>query len=118
MCERSHVGANIVASALPIEPTTQTIARTYDRNARDLALYGGDDYELLFTVPPASEARALHAIRSVGGMASDIGWITDSPLDLRLCAEDGTSATIVPHGWDHLRAGPPSQIFNSDASEG
>src|SRR6266568_1073888 len=51
ICEASSVGVQIEAEALPIRPEVVMIASLAGREPQDLALFGGEDYELVFTVP-------------------------------------------------------------------
>ncbi len=51
ICEASGVGVQIEAEALPIRPEVVRIADLAGREPQDLALFGGEDYELVFTVP-------------------------------------------------------------------
>src|SRR6266566_8852746 len=51
ICEASGVGVQIEAESLPIRPEVVMIASLAGREPQDLALFGGEDYELVFTVP-------------------------------------------------------------------
>lgn len=103
MCAASGVGAVIDAEALPIDTAASAIATVYGRDPRDLALSGGEAYELLFSVPPAGLDTTLEAVHSAGGNASVIGTLTEAREGMRLRLGDGTLRTLEPHGWDHLR---------------
>ena len=110
--ERSGVGAEIDASALPLSAAYR--ATVGDDPA--LALGGGDDYELLFCLRHALSARAL--TRSLGVRVSHIGRITSSgkavlvngavPSDSTLVNARGSlRASSSPlTGWDQLRSRP------------
>ena len=50
ICEQSNVGAVIYADNVPIKDETRKAARAVHKNALDYALYGGEDFELVFTV--------------------------------------------------------------------
>lgn len=110
ICERSGVGAVIEAGSLPISASTVQIATAHQRTPRDLALFGGEDYELLFTVPDNAVDQALAAVRAAGGSAVAIGWIVPAEsgpsITLRLRLPDGTERPLAPRGWDHLHASP------------
>lgn len=108
LCDRSDVGAELDTATVPIAPASGIIASAYGRNRLALALHGGEDYELLFTVPPASVTRATDAVRAAGGVASVIGRLTEPGDGLRLRLPDGTTRPLDPGGWDHLRAAPGS----------
>lgn len=103
ICSASGVGAVIDAEALPIDMAASAIAAAYGRDSLDLALSGGEEYELLFSVPPTGLDIALDAVRSVGGSASVIGSLTEARDGMRLRLGDGSLRLITPRGWDHLR---------------
>ncbi len=103
LCAASGVGATVEVAALPILPATRAVASAIARAASDLALFGGEDYELLFTAP-AAHAAALCAglLTTTGTPATIIGTITAEPALVRV--DDGQRTTLVGRGWDHLRA--------------
>lgn len=103
VCTASSVGAIVEAEALPIDAAASTIATAYGRDPIDLALGGGEEYELLFSVPPAALDAALHAVRSTGSSASVIGELTEAREGMRLRLADGRVQPLEPRGWDHLR---------------
>jgi len=67
LCTASAVGATLLASALPTAPEHATISEALGLDPLELALAGGEDYELLFTAPASSDAEAV---------ATNIGEIT------------------------------------------
>ncbi len=103
LCERSGVGAIVDLAALPVDAATRTLAEARGDDPLRIALSGGDDYELLFTVRPDGVAQALDAARTAGGVASVIGEMTAPEQGLRLREPDGALHPLEPRGWDHLR---------------
>ncbi len=103
LCARSGAGAVVEADALPILDATRAVARRHGRDPLDLALQGGEDYELLFAVRPEAEVAALAAVRAAGGTATAIGTVTDASSGLRLRTGDGALIPLEARGWDHLR---------------
>jgi thiamine-monophosphate kinase len=99
LCAASGVGARIEAAKIPaVRATAQRGAKRFE--PLDLALNGGDDYELLFTVRPA-KARQLP--RVFGGIAlTSIGKITRG-RSLTLLASDGRKKPLRAGGWDPFR---------------
>jgi len=69
LCRASGVGAVIEADALPLAHGSATLARTLDANIIDLALTGGEDYELLFTAP--RDVRIPIAATAIGVIQRD-----------------------------------------------
>jgi len=96
LAEASGVGARILAPAVPIHDAARAIAARAGRDPLGFALHGGEDYELLFTVPPAREPRAV----ALGALP--IGRITPRRRGLVLEAPSGRTARLLPGGYDHL----------------
>ena len=96
IAEASAVRFNLVANRLPI---AETLTRQMgDTAAREAALRGGDDYELLFTAPAASDGAILAAAEQAGVEVTAIGDVTPGAgVEL-----DGEAVT---GGYDHFRGG-------------
>ncbi len=93
MCEASGVGARIEADSLPV---TQLMN---PRDARELALHGGDEYELLFTVSKKNAERVPGNFR--GLRLTCIGEITRRKEIV--IVENGEGTALVSGGWDPFR---------------
>jgi thiamine-monophosphate kinase len=93
LCRESGVGAEVVAGALPIHP----LAIEQGARALDLALNGGEDYELLFAAPAA-----VAMPRSVAGVrVTRIGKLV-SGKEISLIDRDGGRRRLKPGGWEHF----------------
>jgi thiamine-monophosphate kinase len=102
LCDASHVGARIDAAALPLSDALRAFAPRAGVAALDLALYGGEDYQLLFTLPAATAELLLRdLVTATGVTASKIGVIHTEP-SVRLI-EAGQARPLPVRGWDHLR---------------
>jgi thiamine-monophosphate kinase len=103
LCAASAVGAMIVAEDLPISAATRRMATELGMPPEDLALFGGEDYELLFTARAEIAGRlAENMLAETGIPATVIGHIhVEGGLELRRM---GQTEPLVPKGWDHLRA--------------
>jgi thiamine-monophosphate kinase len=99
LCEASGVGACINERALPVVKIQQKDQRKR-RNAVELALHGGDDYELLFTVANKNVARIRKAIASVP--VTRIGEITTDKRVI-LARQNGEVSRLQIKGWDPFR---------------
>ena len=102
ICEESEVGAIIAADTIPIHPSARklkTERRPSSRSdiALDLALHGGEDYELLFAA--AKSKRVPNQIAGV--KITRIGEIVRG-TKLRLIRKDKPER-LVPRGWEHFR---------------
>lgn len=100
ICQASGLSAEVNAAALPLHPLA---AKLSPIDARHAALHGGEDYELLFTAPPATRIPKTIAgvpITQIGSMHSAR---SRRPL-ITLIEEDGTRSELKPGGWQHLSA--------------
>ena len=94
LCAASGVGALIDPGKLPL-------LRGIDpESARQLALHGGDDYELLFSISPRNAARIPAMFREL--RLTQIGEITKSG-GLRIVGRDGAPKPLRAAGWDPFR---------------
>jgi thiamine-monophosphate kinase len=103
LCEGGDVGATVDVARMPVSPVAAAIAAAYGRDPLDLALTGGEDYELLFSVAPGRVDDALAAVQSARGVATVLGELTPAEHGLRLREPDGSVRPLIPGGWDHLR---------------
>jgi thiamine-monophosphate kinase len=101
LCTASQVGAKIYASKLPSVIIPAAAARKLGERKLaplQLALHAGEDYELLFTIPPR-HAEKLHL---APGPSTPIGEITRKS-GILLVAPDGNTTPLKPQGWDPFR---------------
>jgi thiamine-monophosphate kinase len=101
ICEASKVGADIDASLLP--RSSALLDLFDDAVARDLALSGGDDYELCFTVPAQRVAAVQADLARLGCGATRIGRVVEGG-GVRVRDADGQWLEPEHHGWDHFSA--------------
>jgi thiamine-monophosphate kinase len=94
---RSAVGARIEIERLPLSPALRRLHG--DEQARRVALSGGDDYELCFTMPTGAQT----GLEGLGVPVTRIGLIEPAP-GLRLCRSDGTPFDAGDAaGYEHFR---------------
>ena len=93
ICEESGVGAELDAEAIP----RAAIGKPPVKVGLHFGLHGGDDYELLFTVP--NDKHVPHRI--VGIPITRIGRITRSRK--MVLETKGIARELVPKGWEHFR---------------
>lgn len=104
LCRESGVGARIDLAAIPVSEALQHAAPSLEVDALELALSGGEDYELLATV----DATHVHLARRelgerFGVPLTEIGVITDGGLVA--VDVDGGERPLEPKGWDHFARG-------------
>ena len=98
LCRASGVGAVLQAGRVPIDGSLHA---AYPDGAVEMALSGGEDYELLFTAP---EDVALRAQREIDTPITVIGEVVDSPGGVRVLDESGRPMELRSAGWDHFQA--------------
>lgn len=97
ICKASGVGCRVYEDRIPIDYQTALMAEELNMNLVTAAMNGGEDYELLFTVP-------LHAheeIKKIPGVKV-IGHVTAPSLGSYLITRDGAEIEIQAQGWNHL----------------
>lgn len=105
IAHESGVGARIVAAAIPIQDATRTIARAAGIDPVRLALGGGEDFELLLTLPPHLFETARQALAGLGTPLAAIGEVLPREKGVELADEDGQARPLELAGWDHLTPG-------------
>lgn len=103
LMRESGVGAAVSTAALPISPEFAACAAELVTDPTNLALSGGEDYELLFTVPPASVPEVERLLPKKGIKVSRIGEVTDRPGELEIEDAAGRRSSSR-YGYDHFRA--------------
>jgi thiamine-monophosphate kinase len=99
LCAASAVGARLEKAKIP-QVRVAEVALKHGHDPLHLALHGGDDYELLFTIPPAKTKLLPKTFRGLPLTA--IGKITRE-RDLLVREENGCAWQLLPHGWDPFR---------------
>jgi thiamine-monophosphate kinase len=101
ICEESEVGCLIDARQLPLSRPLLAHARARRRDPLEYALSGGEDYELLFTVPPAKVPRVERLIHRRQLRATPIGRIMPARQGLRIIGADGAVRPLTATGYEH-----------------
>jgi thiamine-monophosphate kinase len=99
LCAASGVGARLESARIP-QTRNPDAARKLGLDPLDLALHGGDDYELLFTVPPRKAKSLPNAFQ--GAKLTPIGSITQK-VKLVVSDENGSERPLAAGGWDPFR---------------
>ena len=97
ICKASDKGCRIYEERLPIDYQTAVMAEEINMNLATAALNGGEDYELLFTVP-------LHLHEQISKMdgVKVIGHITKPELGCALVTRDGNEMELKAQGFNHM----------------
>lgn len=100
ICRDSHCGCRIYEKNIPIDYQTAVMAEELNMNVTTCALNGGEDYELLFTVPIGDHEK----IEQMDDVKL-IGHITKPELGYMLVSRDGNEFELQAQGWNALRSG-------------
>ena len=100
ICTQSKVGCRVYEDHIPLEYQTAVMAEELNMNVTTCALNGGEDYELLFTVPIADHEK----VSEMEGVKL-IGHITKPELGCALITRDGQEFELKAQGWNHLATG-------------
>ena len=98
ICKQSGCGCRIYEKNLPIDYQTAVMAEEMNMNVTTCALNGGEDYELLFTVPIGDYAKIeeMEDVRL-------IGHITKKELGTMLITRDNNEFELKAQGWNPLK---------------
>ena len=97
IAQESHVGCRVYEDRIPIDYQTAAMAEQFNMNLVTAALNGGEDYELLFTVPLTDQEK-VEAMEGV----HVIGHITKPELGCYLQGRDGGEVELRAQGWNSL----------------
>ena len=95
ICKASGVGCRIYEDKVPIDYQTAVMAEELSMNLVMTAMNGGEDYELLFTVPLTEHDK----IKDLKGI-SMIGYVTKPELGAAMVTRDGAELPITAQGWN------------------
>lgn len=95
--KQSHVGCRVYEDRIPIDYQTAVMAEQFNMNLVTAALNGGEDYELLFTVPLTDHEK----VSEMEGIKV-IGHITRPELGNYLIGRDGGEVELKAQGWNSL----------------
>jgi thiamine-monophosphate kinase len=98
ICKQSRVGGYVYEERIPVDYQTAMMAERFNMNVTTAAMNGGEDYELLFTVPlylhdKVSKIKGVHVI----------GYITKESNGLVLETRDGAKIELKAQGWDSIK---------------
>ena len=95
ICKSSGVGCRVYEDKIPLDPETIKVCEEFNVDSTTMAINGGEDYELLFTIP-------LSDFDKIKGNPhfTPIGHITEEAEGMVLQTRDGTSAELTAKGWD------------------
>lgn len=95
ICKASNVGCRVYEDRIPIDYQTAVMAEEFNMNLVTAAMNGGEDYELLFTVPLTDKDK----IETINGIRM-IGYVTKPELGAAMVTCDGSEIPVRAQGWN------------------
>lgn len=97
ICTQSGVGCRLYEDKIPLDPQVISTCEEFNLDSTTIALSGGEDYELLFTIKQADYDKIKG-----NPHFSVIGYITDKNEGVNLITRSGQSIPIIARGWNAL----------------
>ncbi len=97
LCKNSNVGCRIYEERIPIDPTVYNLCEEFKMNSTTVALNGGEDYELLFTIPIEDHDKIKH-----NPSLTVIGHITKAEEGAYLITRAEQAIELTARGWNGL----------------
>jgi len=101
LCRQSKTGVRLYEEKIPIDPTVYKLCEEFSLTTTTIALNGGEDYELLFTISMDD-----HDKIKANPNFTVIGHITDESEGMNLITRDDKSISLNAQGWDSLLKKP------------
>ena len=103
LCTHSGVAAVLDAASLPVDPKTAGLARASGGDPLELALHGGEDYQLLLAIAPDELGEVRELARVFGAEITAVGRFVEG--EPAVSVRDGSGERpLDPRGHDHFRA--------------
>ena len=102
ICEESHVGVELDLGALPLSPACRAYAAARKLDPVDLALTGGEDYELLFTASPRQRLRLEQSAGERGFSLTCIGKIHPHRFGIQTLSPQGRHHRLANRSYEHF----------------
>jgi thiamine-monophosphate kinase len=103
ICEESRVGAELELAKIPISPACRAYAERHRLQPVQLALTGGEDYELLFTASAKHRSTIERQGRALGYRVTCIGTIRPERFGIQMTSGDGTMRPVPITSYEHFR---------------
>lgn len=97
ICKNSQVGANLYEDKIPLDPAVISVCEEFDINSTTIALSGGEDYELLFTI-----AQEDYDKIKANPNLTVIGHMTEEAEGMHLITRANTKIPLIAKGWNSM----------------
>jgi len=103
ICNQSRVGVRLWADRLAVSKEARKVFRQPGREYWELALGGGENYDLCFTVPSGEQRAVAEAVeRETGTQVTCVGEVLEERAGRWLVLPDGGETALGSLGWDHF----------------
>ena len=100
LCEQSEVGCNLYEDKIPLDPTVISISEEFKMDSTMIALSGGEDYELLFTI----DQKEFPKIKGNPNLTV-LGHMTHKNEGAHLISRNGSKIPLTAQGWNSFGEG-------------
>jgi thiamine-monophosphate kinase len=98
ICSQSNLGCVLYEEKIPIDEQMRRAAFKFEIDPTTCALSGGEDYELLFTIPQSEYDKLV-----LNEQISVIGYMTEAGSGSKIITKGGGEYPITAQGWNHLK---------------
>jgi thiamine-monophosphate kinase len=98
ICKDSNLGCVLYEEKIPIDEAMKMAAFKFEIDPTACALSGGEDYELLFTIPQSEYDKLV-----LNEEISVVGYMTEPELGQTIITKGGSKHEITAQGWNHLK---------------
>lgn len=98
ICKQSNLGCVLYEEKIPVHEETKKAAFKFELDPTACALSGGEDYELLFTIPQSAYEKLL-----LNEQVSVVGYMADADEGAHIMTKGGSKLAITAQGWNHLK---------------
>lgn len=98
ICKDSQLGCVLYEEKIPVAEEMKKAAFKFEIDPTACALSGGEDYELLFTIPPSQYEKLV-----LNEQISVIGYMTEAEEGASILTKGGGKHPLTAQGWNHLR---------------
>ena len=99
ICKQSNLGCVLYEEKIPVAEEMKKAAFKFEIDPTACALSGGEDYELLFTLPQSEYDKLV-----LNEQISVVGYMTDAEEGAHIITKGGSKHAITSQGWNHLRS--------------
>ncbi|CAG7653418.1 Thiamine-monophosphate kinase [Paenibacillus allorhizosphaerae] len=102
IAEASGVGIDLIEERIPIADELAAFARTQGKDPLDYILYGGEDYQLVGTVPAGNAIELQMKFKEAGLALHVIGYVHAEGQGVRMVQNNGYIVPLAKHGYNHF----------------